>query len=107
MAERLNQDTLAAALAQPGRLVLVDFYLDSCLPCKRLSPLLAELEAQFPQVLVGKVNLAFAPALAERYQVLTAPTLLLFRGGQEAARLSGVPSRETLARLLEQHTGQP
>lgn len=77
--------------------VLVDFYSDTCIPCKRLAPRLAKLEAELGDaLLVAKVNVGYDLTLAERYGVMASPTLLLFQGGKEVARHRGVMTPEEL-----------
>lgn len=60
MAVRVNAETFAAEVLQAEGLVLVDFYSDSCVPCKRIAPLLSEVAAADPDGLkVVKVNINF------------------------------------------------
>ena len=62
--------------------VLVDFYSDSCVPCKRMSPVVGDVEDEREGSLsVYKVNINFDTELAEQYDVQSVPTLLLFKGG--------------------------
>lgn len=64
-------------------LVLADFYSDSCIPCKRLSPVLAELEEAYGDALkVAKININFDLPLAEQYEVQAVPTLIFFKTEQ-------------------------
>ena len=63
MAERVNQETFQKEVLEADGLVLADFYSDSCVPCKRLAPVLAELEETYGDALkVVKVNINFADA---------------------------------------------
>ena len=76
MAVRVNVETFAAEVLQAKGLVLVDFYSDSCVPCKRIAPLLSEVAAADPDGLkVVKVNINFDAELAEQYAVQAAPRL--------------------------------
>lgn len=101
MAERLSAEALSDLLAKGGS-VLLDFYSDSCLPCKRMSPLLAQLEEQYPAVQFGRINVAHEKELAEQYGVKTVPTLVYIRNGQEAARTSGVQTRTAMETQLKE-----
>ena len=66
MAARVNQETFQKEVLEADKLVLADFYSDSCIPCKRLSPVLSELEETYSDVLkVVKINVNFDQALAE------------------------------------------
>ena len=68
MAERVNQETFQKEVLEADGLVLADFYSDSCVPCKRLAPVLAELEETYGDALkVVKVNINFDLPLAEKY----------------------------------------
>ncbi len=63
--------------------VIVEFYSDSCIPCKQLSPILGGIEDDYEdQVKVYKVNVNFDAELAEKYQVMASPTILFFKGGE-------------------------
>ena len=68
MAERLSGETFKEKAFQPGKLTLIDFYSDSCVPCKRMVPVLAKLEEKYgDQIFVGKVNVAYEQGLVEEY----------------------------------------
>jgi thioredoxin 1 len=90
MAARVGAENFAAEVLQSEKAVLADFYSDSCVPCKRMSPLLAEIEEQFADTLkVVKININFDGELAEKYEVQAAPTLIFFKNGEEVSRLRG------------------
>ncbi|MDY2725634.1 MAG: thioredoxin domain-containing protein, partial [Anaerostipes faecalis] len=83
MSVKLGESNFQKIISETSQLVLVDFYSDSCIPCKRLSPLLAELEETYPdQLLVGKVNVLFEAKLVEEYEVISAPTVFLIKNGE-------------------------
>ena len=79
MAERISQDNFDTKILQAEGVAVADFYSDSCVPCKRISPLLADLEEAHDNVYVGKVNIAYDRDLAEKYQVASTPTLIFFQ----------------------------
>ncbi len=72
--------------------VLVDFYADWCGPCKMMHPVLEEITT----IEIGKVDVTPNEALSKEYQVLTIPTLILFKKGQEINRNIGFISQEDL-----------
>lgn len=87
-----------------GGLHLADFYSDSCVPCKRMSPVLAELEEEFAGDLsVAKINVAYAEDLTEKYQVLSAPTFVFFKDGNEVGRYTGVQSKAELETFIHEN----
>ena len=104
MAERLSGETFKEKAFQPGKLTLIDFYSDSCVPCKRMSPVLAELEESYAgKLYVGKVNIAYEPELVEKYEVSSAPTLVFFKDGKEIQRLTGVQKKADLEKFISEN----
>ena len=97
MAERIHAGDFDSKVLADGTFALVDFYSDSCVPCKRMSPVLAELEESYAgKLYVGKVNIAYEPELVEKYEVSSAPTLVFFKDGKEIQRLAGVQKKADL-----------
>ena len=96
MAERLNKENFESTIKSLP-LVLVDFYSDSCVPCKKLNPVLGDLEDEAgDQVKLFKLNINFDLEVAEKYGVASSPTLILFKNGSEADRKNGFQTFETL-----------
>ena len=82
---------------------LVDFYADWCGPCQRIAPFLDRLaKEQDGRLRVAAVDVDQAPALAERFAVITAPTLLMFVQGKMIARLDGVEDAGSIRAFIEQ-----
>lgn len=65
MAERLNKDSFQEKVLNASGLAIADFYSDSCIPCKKLSPILADLDEKYPDVYIGKVNIVYEQELIE------------------------------------------
>lgn len=106
MAERISGENFAEKALQTDKLVLVDFYSDSCIPCKMLSPVLAELEETYADALyIGKVNTAYESGLTEQYKVLSAPTLIFFKNGSEIKRITGVQKKAVLEDIIKENIG--
>lgn len=97
MAARVTAADFAAEVLQSELPVLADFYSDSCVPCKRLSPLLSRIETEYEGKLrVVKINVQYEPELVAQYNVQAAPTLLFFRGGEEINRIRGAVTKDAL-----------
>lgn len=101
MSVRVNSENFESEVLQSDKLVLVDFYSDSCVPCKRLSPVLADIEYDCADDLkLVKVNINFDGELAGRYDVQAAPTLIFFKDGEEAARLRGAVKKAEIEETI-------
>ncbi|MGE0786371.1 MAG: thioredoxin TrxC [Sandaracinaceae bacterium] len=90
------------ALLRDARLpVLVDFWATWCPPCRALAPELVELASQRAgSILVAKVDTDALPSVAGRYGIRSIPTVIVFREGREASRVSGAMPAAELARRL-------
>ncbi|MDD7185555.1 MAG: thioredoxin domain-containing protein [Ruminococcus sp.] len=90
MAVRVNSENFSEEVLKADGIVLVDFYSDSCIPCKKISPVLSEAEEAYPDKLkIAKVNVNFDSEIALQYDVQATPTLIFFRDGKEQSRLRG------------------
>jgi thioredoxin 1 len=91
-------------VTQSAGLVLVDFWAPWCVPCEKVSPLVAGLaERHADQLRVRALDVDAHPAPAARHDVLSLPTLILFRDGLEVERLTGAPSERKLRKTMAKH----
>lgn len=85
-------------------LVLVDFYADWCGPCKMIAPILNELSQSHADVAqIVKVNVDEEGELAQRFDVMSIPTLIVFKDGKPVARKMGFTPKPELEKLLAEH----
>ncbi|MGN1235690.1 MAG: thioredoxin family protein [Christensenellaceae bacterium] len=82
---------------------IVDFYTDTCGPCKILAPILARVESELPFIDVVKVNLSEYPAYGEEYCVHGVPTLLYVKDGVICERTLGVKTGEEIKATVAKH----
>lgn len=80
--------------------VLVDFWAEWCAPCRMLSPVVEELAQLHPDVNVCKVNVDDEQELAARFDVMSIPTVLIFKDGKVTEKSVGLVPLEALERLL-------
>ncbi len=91
-----NFDEVIASSTQP---VLVDFWATWCGPCRMVSPIVDEI-AEEEDVTVGKVNVDEEPELAQRFAVMSIPTLLVFEGGKLVNKSVGAKPKDDILDLL-------
>ncbi|MDR0373582.1 MAG: thioredoxin [Nitrososphaerota archaeon] len=89
---------------QSNRTVLVDFWANWCGPCRALGPIIEELAGEYSgKVLVGKLDVDESPQTAEKFQVFSIPTMIIFKDGQEAERLVGLCPKTRITDALAKH----
>ena len=94
---KIATNTSFDELLQSEKLVIVDFWATWCGPCRMLSPLLDEVEAEMEdKVVVVKVNVDDADEIAMRYRIMSIPTLLFFKNGQMVDRSVGAMPKSAL-----------
>lgn len=97
----ITDDRFAAVVLDADRPVVVDFWAAWCPPCRMMDPVLGELAAELPDVRVVKLDVDANQRTTVQYGVLSMPTLLVFRGGQEVLRLVGSRPKRRLVEELE------
>lgn len=81
--------------------VLVDFWAPWCGPCCNLAPTIDEIAEERTDIKVGKINIDDNKDLARQYKVMAIPTILLFKNGEEAARIVGPDTKDEILDLLK------
>ena len=97
----LTKENFQAEVTKSDKPVLVDFWAVLCGPCQMMAPILHELETEMPDVQIGKVNVDEQMDLARQFRVVSIPTLIIFKNGQEVQRMVGVTSKEELKDALK------
>ena len=99
----LTDDTFGEALASADKPLLVDFTAAWCGPCKMISPILEEMATeQADRLQIAKIDVDANPATTMRYDVMSMPTLILFKDGVPERRLVGARPKGALLQALEE-----
>ena len=85
-----------------GKLVLVDFWAEWCAPCRMMAPILNDLANELPDdKYVGKLNIETYQSMAQRFNVRSIPTIILFENGKEINRFVGIKTKDFLLKNMK------
>jgi thioredoxin 1 len=94
---QLTASTFDEVVGSTPETLVVDFWAEWCGPCKMIAPILDEIATeQAGKLQVAKLNVDDAPDVARRFEVMSIPTLLVFKDGQVAKRLVGAKGKGQL-----------
>lgn len=98
----LSSENFKEEVLNSEKPVLVDFYADWCGPCKMMAPIVEELARELDgKAKVGKINVDENSDIAVEYNVMSIPTLIIFKNVKEEKRLVGLRDKEELLNLLK------
>ena len=99
----ITEQNFEEKIAKSEKLCVIDLYADWCGPCRMLAPTLEELEAEYPDVVFGKINVDNQPKLAAAFHVESIPLVAFVKDNTFVDMSLGFVPKATLAKLIEQY----
>ena len=94
--------TFVSDVLQSDKPVLVDFWADWCMPCKKVDPLLNEIATEMGEkVQIVSINIDENPETTRAYRVMSVPTLTIFKGGEPVNSVTGAKPKSALVNFIE------
>ena len=104
MVQEINVDNFDEAVINADKLTVVDFFATWCGPCRKLGPILEEVEAELgDRVYFRKIDTDDNMDAAKEYQVSGLPTLLVFKDGEVVERMVGLMPKSSVITNIEKH----
>lgn len=105
---KVDESSWDAQVGKSPGLVMVDFWAVWCGPCQMVAPIIDELAVEYKdKVKVMKLNTDENPEIAGKYQVMSIPTILIFKNGQPVERLVGAMPKRKFKEVLDSLLAQP
>lgn len=95
----LNEESYKELMQKQG-VAVVDFYATWCPPCKMLAPIMEEIASEATDYTVAKLDIDQAIDIANELGVMSIPTVIIFKDGQEQERLVGFRNKEELLETI-------
>ena len=104
MVQKIDINSFGTEVKNSGKVTIVDFFADWCGPCRKLSPIIEEIEQELGEkVKFTKINTDENIELAREYQISGIPTLLVFKNGEMVERMVGLMPKNSIITNIEKH----
>ena len=97
----ITQNNFNSEVENSDKPVLIDFWASWCGPCMMMSPVVEQIEKEHPEIKVGKVNVDEEMVLAQKFMVVSIPTLILFKNGKPEITSVGFKGKEELEEIFK------
>ena len=101
--KKVTGQTFKKEVLESEKTVLIDFYADWCGPCKILSPIIKEIAEETEKVKVVQIDVDEEEELAMEYGIMSIPTMVVIKDGEEVERRIGVMKKEAILEMLSQY----
>lgn len=99
--KKITNENFEEEVLKSETTVLIDFYAEWCAPCKMLSPIIEQIAEENNHIKVVKINVDELQELAAKYEVMSIPTLVVIKNGQEVNRSVGFISKSQILELVK------
>ncbi len=100
----INDDNFEDKVLKTNDIVVCDFWAEWCGPCKQITPILQELAEEFNgKVKIAKINIDSNPDIPTKYNIMSIPTLLLFKNGELVSNQVGLQEKSTLSNWIKEN----
>ena len=96
----INTNNFQNEVMNSDKPVLLDFWAPWCAPCRMVAPTVEEIASERVDIKVGKINVDEQPELANKFGIMSIPTLVVMKNGKIVQRVSGVRSKNTILEML-------
>lgn len=97
----ITKENFELEVLKADKPVLLDFWASWCGPCRMVSPIVDQIAQEMPNIKVGKVNVDEQQELSGRFNIMSIPTLLVFKNGKLAQSAIGVRPKADIVRMLK------
>lgn len=101
MVEKITEKNFNDGVIKSDQTVLLDFYAEWCGPCNMLSPIIDEIANENKNIKVYKVNIDEETNLVNKFNIVSVPTILIFKNGEIASKVSGFTGKDQILSMAK------
>ena len=96
----INKNNFENEVLNSDKTVLLDFWASWCAPCRMVVPIVEEIAGERRDIKVGKINVDEEPELANKFSIMSIPTLVVMKNGKIVQQVSGARSKKAILEML-------